>query len=134
METYKLVLPEYLNHYGYLFGGQLLKWVDEAAYIAARLDYPACEFVTVAMDRLAFNERVELGSILRFEVHRTRIGRTSVNYVATARNALAKPEQIKELFSTNITFVRIGPDGEKQLLPVSGQTEPASRQEHTGGP
>lgn len=28
METYKLVLPEHLNPYGYLFGGNLLKWVD----------------------------------------------------------------------------------------------------------
>jgi len=25
MENYKLVLPEHLNHYGFLFGGNLLK-------------------------------------------------------------------------------------------------------------
>jgi acyl-CoA hydrolase len=27
------VLPEHLNHYGYLFGGHLLKWVDASAWI-----------------------------------------------------------------------------------------------------
>lgn len=53
MESYKLVLPEHLNHYGYLFGGYLLQWVDETAYIAATLDYPGSNFVTVAMDRAA---------------------------------------------------------------------------------
>jgi hypothetical protein len=29
MENHKLVLPEHLNQYGFLFGGNLLKWVDE---------------------------------------------------------------------------------------------------------
>ncbi|MEO5340921.1 MAG: hypothetical protein H7837_10485 [Magnetococcus sp. MYC-9] len=117
MRTYKLVLPEYLNHYGYLFGGQLLKWVDEAAYITARMDYPTCEFVTVAMDRLAFHERVNMGDILCFEVHRTRIGTTSVDYAATVYNALARQDPAQEIFSTSVTFVRIGTDGSKQPLP-----------------
>jgi len=31
MNQYKLALPEHLNHYGYLFGGNMLKWVDEYA-------------------------------------------------------------------------------------------------------
>jgi len=38
MESYKLVLPEHLNHYGYLFGGNMLKWVDEISWIAASRD------------------------------------------------------------------------------------------------
>ena len=38
MESYKVVRPEHLNHYGYLFGGFLLKWVDE---ICARKDVRA---------------------------------------------------------------------------------------------
>ncbi len=129
METYKLVMPENLNPFGYLFGGQLLKWVDEAAYIAARMDYPACEFVTVAMDRLKFNERVNMGDILRFDVHRTRIGTTSVNYVATVYNALTRQNPAQEIFSTCVTFVHIGADGNKQPLPFCQSTrtmDPAS--------
>jgi hypothetical protein len=35
METHRLVLPANLNHYGFLFGGQLLAWIDEASWIAA---------------------------------------------------------------------------------------------------
>ncbi|MEO5352984.1 MAG: acyl-CoA thioesterase [Magnetococcus sp. XQGC-1] len=122
MKTYKLVLPEYLNHYGYLFGGQLLKWVDEAAYIAARMDYPTCEFVTVAMDRLTFHERVNMGDILCFAVHRARVGTTSVDYVTTVYNALSQQSPAQEIFSTNITFVRIGADGSKQPLPRDAHT------------
>ena len=45
MENHRLVLPEHLNHYGFLFGGHLLKWVDEFAYIAATIEYPNFTFV-----------------------------------------------------------------------------------------
>ena len=30
MENYNLVRQEHLNHNGYLFGGQMLMWIDEA--------------------------------------------------------------------------------------------------------
>ena len=52
METHRLVLPEDLNHFGFLFGGRLLAWVDEACWIAASLDYPNCLFVTIGMDKV----------------------------------------------------------------------------------
>ena len=29
MENYKLVMPEDLNHHGFLFGGRMLQWVSE---------------------------------------------------------------------------------------------------------
>ena len=52
METHRLVLPADLNQFGFLFGGRLLAWIDEASWIAATLDYPHCQFVTKAMDNL----------------------------------------------------------------------------------
>ena len=63
MENHKLVLPEHLNHYGYLFGGYLLKWVDEYAWIAASLDYPDCNFVTVALDKVEFKKSGDTAEI-----------------------------------------------------------------------
>jgi acyl-CoA hydrolase len=74
MESYKLVLPEHLNHYGYLYGGNLLKWVDEIGWIAASRDYPGYNFVTVAMDRVEFRKSVREGTILRFEALKTDVG------------------------------------------------------------
>ena len=40
-------MPGDLNQYGFLFGGRMLSWVDEACWIAASLDYPNSQFVTV---------------------------------------------------------------------------------------
>ena len=35
MMTYRLVMPEDMNHYGFLFGGKMLMWIDEVAGVAA---------------------------------------------------------------------------------------------------
>lgn len=116
MENYKLVLPEHLNHYGYLFGGHLLKWVDEVAWIAASLDYPGCNFVTIAMDKVEFKKSVKQGSLLRLEVNRAGEGNTSVQYkVAVYRHDISSGDD-EPIFSTNTTFVCIDSQGRKCSL------------------
>ena len=116
MENHKLVMPGNLNHYGYLFGGDLLKWVDEYAWIAATLDYPDCHFVTMGMDKVEFKKGVTKGTILTFIVERTKEGSSSVQYLAHVYrgNSGLKNDLI---FSTTVTFVRIDPQGKKIPLP-----------------
>src|SRR5690606_29199135 len=80
MDHHKLVLPEHINHYGFLFGGHLLQWIDEFAYITATVDYPGLRFVTVAMKDVQFKRRIGVGEVLRFAVNRSRTGQTSVQY------------------------------------------------------
>jgi acyl-CoA hydrolase len=113
MESFKLVLPEHLNHYGYLFGGNLLQWVDETAYIAVSLDYPGCNFVTIAMDRVEFRKSIRQGAILRLEAHRQRVGTTSVGYLVEVFDGPAPAP----VFSTQITFVALDTEGRKKPLP-----------------
>ena len=80
-DNHKLVLPEHLNHYGCLFGGYLLQWVDESAWIAASLDHPNCHFVTVAMDKVEFKRSVKTGTILKFHATQTAIGNLSLIHI-----------------------------------------------------
>ena len=117
MENYKLVMPEHLNHYGFLFGGNLLKWVDETAWIAASQDYAGCNFVTIGMDRVEFRKSIRQGTVLRINAEKSRTGNTSVQYTVTvfAGNIEAGTEEA--VFSTTITFVRINADGKKIILP-----------------
>ncbi len=115
MENYKLVLPEHLNQFGYLFGGNLLKWVDEIAWIAASLDFPGCKFVTIGMDRIEFRKSVKEGSILRFLVERAKIGKTSVQYAVNVFNEDIESGDVKVegVFSTHVTFVCLDNEGNK---------------------
>lgn len=121
MENYKLVLPEHLNHYGYLFGGHLLKWLDEFTWIAASLDFTGCKFVTVAMDRVEFRKSVKLGAVLRFDVRQSRRGNSSVSYDARVYSDVIDTGEEELVFTTQITFVRVDDEGNKIALPEVGR-------------
>ncbi len=119
MENFKVVRPIHLNHYGYLFGGDLLKWVDEISWIAASRDYPGCKFVTVSMDRVEFTRSVRQGSVLRFDVNRCRKGNTSVQYEVTVYSDDLDSGQEEQVFSTHVTFVCLDAAGNTSRLPDS---------------
>ena len=104
MNHSKLVLPEHLNMHGALFGGYLLKWVDEFAYITASIEYPENRFVTIGLDNLEFKHPVQCGEILRFDVKLVKIGRSSIEYQVNVYGEIKSPEKAL-LFETNITFV-----------------------------
>jgi acyl-CoA hydrolase len=117
MENYKLVLRGDLNQNGYLYGGNLLKWIDEYAWIAATLDYPESRFVTVALDDVTFKKSIMEGSILKFSINKYKTGNTSVQYfVEVFCNTLCQ-EKMEPVFSTHITFVNLDENGNKTRLP-----------------
>lgn len=113
MQTHRLVLPEDLNHYGFLFGGRLLAWVDEASWIAASLDYPHCQFVTVAMNTVEFHHSVRQGTILNISCDRLNEGSTSVTYRVTVIDERTGSHSI---FSTDVTFVSVDDAGTKRPI------------------
>ena len=115
MENFKLVLPAHLNHYGFLFGGYLLKFVDEMAWIAASLEYPGYNFVTIGMDKVEFRKSVRQGTILRFKSSKSRVGNTSVTFLVEVFRDAENGE--KELvFSTSVTMVRVDENGSKKTI------------------
>lgn len=115
METHRLVLPGDLNHYGFLFGGRMLAWIDEASWIAASLDYPHCQFVTVAMDTVEFHHSVRQGTILRITCTLQREGTTSVTYQVSVVDEHDGP---LPKFTTCVTFVSVDDAGRKR--PIRG--------------
>lgn len=117
MDHYAIVRPEHLNHHGYLFGGAMLGWVDEFAWMVASLDFPGCTMVTMAMNEIVFKERIVCGSILRFCILPKVQGSTSITY--DVRVLADEPGAVEEksVFSTQITFVRVDDQGRKSRLP-----------------
>ncbi len=117
MTSFKLVMPEDMNHYGFLFGGKMLMWVDEIAWMAVSGDYPGYRFVTVGMSEVTFRKSVHPQSVLRFETEKLRVGRTSVTYrVEVFRRHIDSSEETS-VFTTDITFVRV--DEHDQKLPIN---------------
>lgn len=113
MEHYKIVLPADLNDYGSLFGGTLLKWVDEIAYIRVSLDFPDRHFVTIGLDNVEFRHPIRQGQILRFQCDKVRVGTTSVSYKVEVFGARYDRDSEEVLFENNISFVCVDADGNK---------------------
>ena len=118
MTSYKLVMPEDMNHYGFLFGGKMLMWIDEIAWMAVSEEYPGFHFVTVGMSEVTFKKSVHPKSVLRFDAQKKREGNTSVTYHVDVyrRHIEAKIEE--HVFHTDITFVRVDAEGRK--IPLKG--------------
>ena len=117
MNTFTHVRPEHLNHYGYLFGGQLLKWVDENAWLVATLDFPEYRLVTRGMEESDFKTPVAGGSILRFSIIPFRQGETSITYTVDVLADEPGSKSEKHVFSTRVTFACVDEQGRKRALP-----------------
>jgi acyl-CoA hydrolase len=118
MDNFTIVRPEHLNHHGYLFGGQLLKWVDESAWLVAARDFPGQILVTRAMDQIDFKTPVANGSILRFHILPWKQGNTSMTYSVEVFADEPGAAEEKPVFSTHVVFACVDESGKKKRLPV----------------
>jgi acyl-CoA hydrolase len=117
VDTYTIVRPEHLNHHGFLFGGQLLKWVDEDAWLTAARDFPGHSLLTRGMDSIDFKTRIVNGSILRLNIVPYRLGNSSVTYTVVVFADEPGAVEEKPVFSTHVTFVCVDEEGHKRTLP-----------------
>ncbi len=116
MKHYKLVLPEFMNEQKALFGGYLLKWIDEFAYVTVSLDYPDNKFVTISLDNVVFRKPIKVGYILCFVITQSKLGASSIEYTVDVYNAKGSKENKDLLFETKIVFVNVNENGKKQNI------------------
>ena len=73
----KVVAPATTNLYDTLFGGTLLGWMDEVAFITATR-FGRHPFVTVSLERIDFKHPIPAGTIVELIGRVETLGRTSV--------------------------------------------------------
>jgi acyl-CoA hydrolase len=117
VNNYTIVRFEHLNQHDSLFGGQMLSWVDEFAWLTAARDFSGHRLVTRAMDRISFEKAVPNGSILRFHILPCKQGNSSITYNVDVFADTPEMEGEFLVFSTKITFVSLTAEGKKRNLP-----------------
>lgn len=75
---FKAVFPGDSNHYGTLFGGVVLLWLDEVAFIAATR-FTRKKVVTVSSDKVNFKKPIPSGSLVELLAKVVRVGNTSLD-------------------------------------------------------
>src|SRR5690625_5149801 len=106
--TRKWVKPEDLNANSTLFGGALLRWVDEEAAIYAILQLGNHRAVTKMMSEINFISSAVQGAMIEMGLKATRFGRTSLQIRADVRNMITRS---LILSIDRIVFVSLDEDG-----------------------
>ena len=106
--TRKWVKPEDLNPNGTLFGGSLLRWIDEEAAIYAIVQLENQKVVTKLISEVNFLSSAEQSDIIELGITATAFGRTSITMRCVVRNKITHKNI---LTMERMVFVNMGPDG-----------------------
>lgn len=113
----KWVKPEDLNPNGTLFGGSLLKWIDEEAAIYAIIQLDSQKVVTKLISEINFVSSARQGDIIELGLTATDFGRSSITLRCEVRNKITR----KSILTIDrLVFVNLGEDG---LPAPHGKTE-----------
>jgi acyl-CoA hydrolase len=88
--TRKLIKPGDLNARGTLFGGQLLKWIDEEAAIFTICQLGDRNIVTKLMSEIDFVRTANVGDIIEIGMEVVKFGTTSITIKCDVRNKNSK--------------------------------------------
>jgi acyl-CoA hydrolase len=79
----EMVFPEQANHYGTLFGGNVLSLMGKAAFVAAtrRARVPV---VMARSEKVEFHVPVRVGELVELTARVTRVGRSSMTVAVDA--------------------------------------------------
>ncbi len=105
--TRKWVKPEDLNPNNTLFGGSLLRWIDEEAVIYAIVQLENHKVVTKYISEINFISAPVQGDIIELGMVATDFGRTSVTMRCEVRNKLTRAPILS---IEKLIFVNLGPD------------------------
>ena len=107
-QTRKLVSPPDLNPARTLFGGQLLKWIDEEVAIYAMCQLNTNHVVTKYMSEINFINPAFNGDIVEIGAEVIGVGNTSITLKCEVR---VKDTSVKVISIDKIVFVQVDRNG-----------------------
>ncbi|PRY14226.1 acyl-CoA hydrolase [Pontibacter ummariensis] len=106
--TRKWVKPEDLNPNGGLFGGSLLRWLDEEAAIYAIGQLGRRHVVTKLISEVNFISSAKQGDILELGLEVISFGKTSITLRSEVRNLITRQTILR---IEKMVFVHLDEDG-----------------------
>lgn len=125
VEMNQLVLPTHTNERqeNCLSGGQLLKWMDAAACLAAE-KHARTSCVTASMDELYFAQQIYVGQVVNLTAHVNRAFNTSMEVGVSVKVEDLLSGETQNVCEAFFTFVALDKNNQKQqLAPIVPFTE-----------
>lgn len=105
-----VTMPRDTNHYGTIFGGVILSWIDQAGFVGARR-HGNHRWVTAAIDRVEFKAPVHVGDTVSFYATTVRMGTTSVTICVDVEAERYDTQHTVPVTSANLVMVATDRDG-----------------------
>lgn len=119
--TVHLVRPGDCNHYGSLFGGTAMAWMDEAAFVAATR-HARAKVVTVHADAMDFRQPVPQGSIVELISWITQVNTSSMRLEVEMWVEPMERQERTLACRAGFVMVAVGMDGRPRPVPPLPQT------------
>lgn len=113
-----LMMPEDANPRGKVFGGSVLKLIDNAAYVAACRHAGTSNCVTVSMEKVDFKVPIEIGELVILEAQLHYAGATSMQVGVTVYAENLNSGQRRMTNSCLVTFVAVNKKGRPTTIPA----------------
>ncbi|GAA5835583.1 hypothetical protein JCM11251_002969 [Rhodosporidiobolus azoricus] len=106
-----IVRPQMCNSKNILFGGQLMRWVEEVCSIAARRVYPAASWSSASIDGLTFLTAVQPGEVVYVRAAVLKVYDSSVEVacVVTCEDRNSPKPVVRLVSQSFFTLVAIDP-------------------------
>lgn len=116
VEMTHIVLPQFANSLGNVFGGQIMAWVDICAAVAAQRHCRA-QVVTASIDAVNFIAPVKLGHIVLLKGQVNAAFHTSVECGVSVFSENPLTGERKQTAKAYATFVALDAEGHPQPVP-----------------
>ena len=116
-----VTMPRDTNHYGTIFGGVILSYIDQAGFVEARR-HGRHRWVTAAMERVDFKAPVHLGDIVNFYTQTVREGTKSVTVAVEVEAERLDSAQTVPVTSATLTMVAVDSGG----VPIAFRNPPTT--------
>jgi len=110
-----MMLPTNANPFGHIHGGDIMKYIDDAAGVVA-MKHARTTVVTASIDRLDFHKPVHIGNLLILKASLNATGRTSMEIGVRVEAEDLIKGKVTHIASAYLTFVAL--DGNNRPTPV----------------
>jgi acyl-CoA hydrolase len=121
--------PVDANSAGYVHGGSVMRYCDEAAGLAA-VRHSGCRVVTAGMDRMTFLEPVRPGEVMTFKASVNAAWRTSMEVGVRVEAENPRTRERRHTTTAYLTLVALDADGQPtDVAPLRCESDAERRRE-----
>jgi acyl-CoA hydrolase len=113
------------NNAGFVHGGTVMKLCDEVAGLAA-IRHSRCRVVTAGVDRMTFQEPVELGDLVTFRASVNAAWHTSMEVGVRVEAERPGTGRVRHTSSAYLTMVALDEEGRPTEVPPLLADEPTT--------